>query len=85
MEKHDDGWHHTFVFTQPGTITTSATPWTKPALLVDLIEASQILGIPVAAVRRLIAEDRLPAIRAGRGGKFWIARTALDKFAERIR
>ena len=37
------------------------------------------------AVRRLVAKDRLPGIRAGRGGKFWIARTAIEKFAERIR
>ena len=42
-----------------------ATQWKKQALLVDLIEAAEILGIPIAAVRRLIAEDRLPAIRAG--------------------
>ena len=47
-----------------------ATQWKKQALLVDLIEAAEILGIPIAAVRRLIAEDRLPAIRAGRGGSF---------------
>lgn len=31
------------------------------------------------------AEDRLPAIRAGRGGKFWIPRIAIEKFAERLR
>jgi hypothetical protein len=34
---------------------------------------------------RLFAEDQLPAIRAGRGGKFMIAKTAIVKFAERIR
>jgi hypothetical protein len=28
--------------------------------------------------------DQIPAARAGRGGKFFIARTALLKFAERI-
>ena len=87
MKKHDDDWRSTSVFTQtaaPGT-TGTAPATRKQALLVDLIEAARILGIPIAAVRRLIAEDRLPAIRAGRGGKFWIARTAIEKFAERIR
>jgi excisionase family DNA binding protein len=47
--------------------------------------AARILGIPFMAVRRLIAEDQLPAIRAGRGGKFMIARTAIVKYAERIK
>src|SRR5437868_5418085 len=28
---------------------------------------------------------RRQAIRAGRGGEFWIARTAIEKFTERIR
>jgi hypothetical protein len=44
-----------------------------------------LLCIPWTAARRLIAEDQLPAIRAGRGGKFFIARTALVKFVERIK
>jgi excisionase family DNA binding protein len=61
------------------------TPPKKQALLVDLHEAAEILGIPFTAVRRLIAEDQLPATKAGRGGKFMIARTALVKYAERIR
>jgi hypothetical protein len=39
----------------------------------------------VTAVRRLIAEDQIPAIRAGRGGEFVIARTTLVKFVERIK
>jgi excisionase family DNA binding protein len=47
--------------------------------------AARILGIPFTAVRRLIAEDQISAIRAGRGGKFMIARTAIVKYAERIR
>jgi len=71
MKKHDD-WRSTSVFTQPGTTaaTPSAAQSKKQALLVDPKNAAEILGIPIAAVRRLIAEDRLPAIRAGRGGSF---------------
>jgi excisionase family DNA binding protein len=57
----------------------------KQTLLVDLHEAAAILGIPFTAVRRLIAEDQIPATRAGRGGKFMIARTALSKYAERLK
>jgi hypothetical protein len=55
-------------------------------LLVDMKTGARILGIPFTAVRRLIAEDRIPATRTGRGGKFFIARTwALVKFVERIK
>jgi hypothetical protein len=46
------------------------------------------LGIPFTAVRRLIAEGQLPTTRAGRGGKFMIARiarTAIVKYSERIK
>ena len=45
--------------------------------------SAEIISVP--SVRRLIAEDRIPAIRAGRGVKFMIARTAIVKYAERIR
>jgi hypothetical protein len=44
-----------------------------------------MLGIPFAAVRPLIAEGQLPATRAGRIGNFMIARTAIAKYAERIK
>jgi excisionase family DNA binding protein len=57
----------------------------KSKHFVDLHEAAAILGIPFTAVRRLIAEDQIPATRAGRGGKFMIARTAIAKYAERIK
>ena len=57
----------------------------KQSLLVDLHEAATILGILFTAVRRLIAEGQLPAIRAGRGGKFFIARTAIVKYSERVK
>jgi excisionase family DNA binding protein len=57
----------------------------RTAAYLDLHEAAEILGIPFTAVRRLIAEDQIPATRAGRGGKFMIARTALAKYAERIK
>jgi len=53
--------------------------------LGDLHEAAPISGIPFTAVRRLIAESQLPATRAGRGGKFMIARTAIVKYSERIK
>ncbi len=57
----------------------------EQTLLVDMKTAARILGIQWTAGRRLIAEDQIPATRAGRGGKFMIARTAIVKYAERIR
>ena len=95
MKKSDD-WRATSVFVRAETsfapvaqARTSTAPATtqpkKQSLLVDLHEAAEILGIPFTAVRRLIAEDQIPATRAGRGGKFMIARTAIVKYAERIR
>jgi excisionase family DNA binding protein len=99
MKKSDD-WRTTSVFVRPETSFASAparsetsvpasapvhTPPKKQTLLVDMHEAAEILGIPFTAVRRLIAEDQLPATRAGRGGKFMIARTAIAKYAERIK
>jgi excisionase family DNA binding protein len=100
-KKDEDDWRATSIFVQPETSfastptrseTSAATsaPAPTPApkkqtLLVDLHEAAAILGIPFTAVRRLIAEDQIPATRAGRGGKFMIARTAIAKYAERIK
>jgi excisionase family DNA binding protein len=86
MKKKSDDWRATSVFLRSDTSLTSAPTQTKKeTLLVDLHEAASILGIPVTAVRRLIAEDKLPATRAGRGGKFMIARTAIVKYSERIK
>ena len=51
------------------------------SLLVDLKAASEILGLAPSSVRNLIATGDLRAIRAGRGGKFFISRTALSEFA----
>ena len=56
----------------------------EQTLLVDIRTAAAILGLPLSSVRRLIAEDRIPAIKAGKGGKF-VARNALVKFVERIK
>jgi excisionase family DNA binding protein len=96
MKKNDD-WRTTSAFVRSDTSVASepakpaATSAPAPAqhkrqtLLVDLHEAAAILGIPFTAVRRLIAEDQIPATRAGRGGKFMIARTALAKYAERLK
>jgi excisionase family DNA binding protein len=99
MKKSDD-WRTTSVFVRPeasfasaperseASVATSAPAHAqhkKQTLLVDLHEAASMLGIPFTAVRRLIAEGQLPATRAGRGGKFMIARTAIVKYAERIR
>ena len=83
MKKEDD-WRSTSIFTQPDMSAAPTQP-KKQSLLVDLHEAAALLGIPFTAVRRLIAEGQIPATRAGRGGKFWIARTALAKYAERIK
>jgi hypothetical protein len=44
-------------------------------LLVDMKTAARILGIPFTAVHRLIAEDRILAIQAGRAGEPMITRT----------
>ena len=98
MNKNDD-WRASSVFVKvepsaatdatdapaPVKLVAAAPTPKKQALLVDLHEAAEILGIPFTAVRRLIAEDQIPATRAGRGGKFMIARTAIVKYAERIR
>jgi excisionase family DNA binding protein len=49
-------------------------------LLVDLKNASEILGIARSSVRRLIRIKSLPAIHAGKGGKLFIPRAALTEF-----
>jgi hypothetical protein len=82
MKKSDD-WRTASVFVRSDTsvaseparsektaATSSPAPvqHKKQTLLVDLHEAAAILGIPFTAVRRLIAEDQIPATRAGRGG-----------------
>jgi excisionase family DNA binding protein len=82
-KKKKDDWRTTSVFLQPETAAVASPK--KQTLLVDLQGAAEILGIPFTAVRRLISEGLLPATRAGRGGKFMIARTAIEKFAERMR
>jgi excisionase family DNA binding protein len=82
--KKKDDWRTTSVFLQPEIAAVVVSP-KKQTLLVDLQGAAEILGIPFTAVRRLISEGLLPATRAGRGGKFMIARTAIEKYAERMR
>lgn len=54
-------------------------------LLVDLEQAGRILGLKKSSVRALIAREELPAVRADRGGKFFVPRAALEKFAARLR
>jgi hypothetical protein len=63
MKKKSDDWRATSVFLRSDTSlgTSAPTQTKKETLLVDLHEAASILGIPVTAVRRLIAEDKLPA------------------------
>ena len=65
--------------------TSASTQPKKQSFLVDLHKAASMLGIPYTAVRRRMAEGQLPATRAGRGGKFTIARTALAKYSDRIK
>jgi hypothetical protein len=81
MKKNVDDWRATSVFVRSETAVASsvhAQP-KKQSLLVAM------LGIPFTAVRRLIAESQPPATRAGGGGKFMIARTAIVKYSERIK
>jgi hypothetical protein len=54
-------------------------------LLVDLEQAGKILGLKKASVRALIAREDLPAIRIDRGGKYFVPRIALEKFAAGLR
>jgi excisionase family DNA binding protein len=64
----------------------SANTLTNPSesLLVSLIEAAEILGLKKSSVRRLIGRDELFAIRCGKGGKLFLSRASLLKFAARI-
>jgi hypothetical protein len=55
------------------------------SLLVDLKGAAEILGIACSSVRALIGRHALPVIRAGRGGKLFIPRTALSRFVAGLR
>ena len=64
----------------------ASLPTGVPApLLVDLEQAGKILGLKKSSVRILIAREDLPAIRVDRGGKYFVPRVALEKFAARLR
>ena len=49
-------------------------------LLVDLQSAARILGLTPSSVRGLVLRKQLPSIRAGRGGKIFISRAAIDNY-----
>lgn len=59
----------------------ASTPQTEP-LLVDIAGAAAYVGVGIDVIRGW-AEDGLPFVRAGRGGKKMFLRRDLERFIER--
>jgi hypothetical protein len=62
-------------------VDPSTSSGSSPSLLLNLVEASPVVGLTVWQLRGLIASGQLPVVKVGR--KLYVRRATLVRWSER--